>query len=54
MFEIKFQEDEAEIVERILDLILTNESASEAVFKSGAEKRLALRASKKFYWARQN
>lgn len=53
MISIVLQEDEAEAVERILDLILTDEKASKAVFQSGAERRSAVRASKKLHWAKQ-
>lgn len=52
MIELHFQEEEADIVERLIDLILTDESASKAVFKCGAERRAALRASKKIHWAK--
>lgn len=52
MLNLNFQQEEADIVERLLDLILTDEAASKAVFKDGAERRAALRASKKLHWAK--
>jgi len=52
MMQITLQQEEADIVERLLDLILTDEAASKAVFKDGAERRAALRASKKLHWAK--
>lgn len=52
MITILLQEEEADAVEKLLDLILTNKEASEVVFQSGAEKRNVLRASKKLYWAK--
>lgn len=54
MITINLHPDEAEAVERLLDLILTDEAASKAVFESGAQRRSALRASKKLHWAKQN
>lgn len=53
MITLTFQRDEADVVEKILDLILTNEAASTAVFKDGSERRSARRASKKIHWAKE-
>jgi len=52
MITITLHDDEADAVERILDLIITDEAASKVVFRDGAERRSALRASKKIYWAK--
>jgi len=49
---IILQKEEADIVQRLLDLILTDEAASKAVFQNGAERRAALRTSKKLRWAK--
>lgn len=51
MIVLTLQLNEAEIVERVLDAILTNEAASDLMFKDGAEKRSARRVSKKLHWA---
>ena len=51
MIKLTLQRDEADAVERILDLILTNKDASDAVFLDGAERRSARRVSKKIHWA---
>lgn len=53
MIYLILQQEEADIVERLLDLILTDEAASESVFRDGAERRAALRATKKLQWARK-
>lgn len=52
MITLSLQCEEADAVERVLDLIITNEAASKAVFKDGAERRAAVRASKKLHWAK--
>jgi hypothetical protein len=52
MISIILQQEEADAVERILDLILTNEQAANAVFRDGAERRNVVRASKKLHWAK--
>ena len=52
MITLTLHDDEADAVERILDLIITDEAASKAVFRDGAERRSALRASKKIHWAK--
>jgi hypothetical protein len=51
MIKLTLQRDEADAVERILDLIITNKDASDAIFSDGAERRSARRASKKIHWA---
>lgn len=53
MITLTLQNEEADAVERVLDLIITNEAASKAVFKDGAERRAAVRASKKMHWAKE-
>lgn len=50
--QITLQQEEADIVERLLDLILTDEAAANCVFRDGSERRAALRASKKLHWAK--
>jgi len=54
MITLTLQQDESNAVERIIDLILTNEDAAKAVFKDGSERRAAQRASKKLHWAKLN
>lgn len=49
---IILQKEEADIVERLLGLVLTDEAASRAVFRDGAERRAAMRTSKKLRWAK--
>lgn len=51
MIQIILQKEEADIVQRLLDLILEDEAASRTVFRDGAERRAALRTSKKLRWA---
>jgi hypothetical protein len=51
---VTFQDEEAEIVEKILDIILTDKAASDVMFKCGSERRAALRASKKIHWSKQS
>lgn len=53
MITITLQPDEAENLERLLDLIITNEQAAKAVFESGAQRRSVVRASKKLHWAQK-
>lgn len=53
MINITLQQQEADAVERILDLILTNEQAAKAVFRDGAEMRSIRRVSKKLHWTKQ-
>jgi hypothetical protein len=53
MINITLQREEADAVERILDLILTNEQAASAVFRDGSEMRSVRRVSKKLHWAKQ-
>tara|TARA_R110000796_G_C14421250_1_gene419951 strand:- start:551 stop:724 length:174 start_codon:yes stop_codon:yes gene_type:complete len=52
MMTLKLYQDEANAIERILDLILTDEGAAKAVFRDGAERRSVGRVSKKLGWAR--
>ena len=53
MITLVLQDDEAEAVERVIDSVLINERLSETLFKDGAERRSAKRASKKIFWARK-
>jgi hypothetical protein len=53
MATINLQDDEAEALEALLDLILTNEAASEAVFASGNQRRKVKRVSMKLHWSKQ-
>mgnify|MGYP003679498715 FL=1 len=54
MISLTLYQDEANAIERILDLILTNEAAAKAVFRDGAERRSVGRVSKKLGWARSD
>ena len=51
MITLTLQRDEAEALEVLLDLILTNEAASAAVFADGNQRRKVKRASMKLHWA---
>jgi len=53
MITLTLHQDEADAIERILDMILTDEAAAKAVFRDGAERRSVGRVSKKIGWARQ-
>lgn len=53
MINLTLQRDEAEALEALLDLLLTNEAASAAVFADGAQRRKVKRTSMKLHWARQ-
>lgn len=53
MITLTLQASEAENLERLLDLILTNEAAAKAVFEDGAQRRDVQRVSKKLHWAKQ-
>lgn len=53
MITLTLQQEEADAVEKLLDAILTNKEAADAIFSDGAERRSAGRASKKLHWARQ-
>lgn len=53
MLNITLQGEEAKAVERVLDLILTNEEAAKAVFRDGVERRNVVRVSKKLHWAQR-
>jgi len=46
------QDDEADALEAMLDKILTNKDASEAVFQDGAQRRKIKRISMKLHWAK--
>jgi hypothetical protein len=46
------QQDEAAAVEKVLDVILTHDEAANAIFADNAERRSALRASKKLHWCK--
>jgi hypothetical protein len=52
MITLILQPEEADVVEKLLDEILTNRQAADAVFADGAERRSARRASKKLHWAK--
>tara|TARA_R110000764_G_scaffold82831_1_gene163174 strand:+ start:645 stop:815 length:171 start_codon:yes stop_codon:yes gene_type:complete len=49
---INLQDDEAQALEALLDLILTNEAASAAVFTDGSQRRKVKRVSMKLHWAK--
>jgi len=49
---LTLQADDAEALEALLDLLLTNEAASKAVFTDGAQRRSVKRVSMKLNWAR--
>ena len=51
MINLTLQRDEAEALEALLDLILTNEAASAAVFEDGSQRRKVKRTSMKLHWA---
>lgn len=51
MITLTLQRDEAEALEALLDLLLTNEAASAAVFADGNQRRKVKRASMKLHWA---
>jgi hypothetical protein len=53
MIALTLQADEAEAIEALLDLILTNEAASAAVFADGNQRRKVKRVSMKLHWAKQ-
>ena len=53
MITLTLQRDEAEALEALLDLLLTNEAASAAVFADGNQRRKVKRASMKLHWAGQ-
>lgn len=52
MTTLTLQQEEAEALERLLDLILTNEAASNAALPDGAQRRAVRRVSKKLHWSR--
>ena len=51
MITLTLQRDEAEALEALLELLLTNEAASAAVFEDGNQRRKVKRASMKLHWA---
>lgn len=46
------QDEEADALERVLDLILTSQHLAEQVFRSGDERRAIRRVSMKINWSR--
>lgn len=52
MRKIELQTDEAEALEALLDLLLTNTAASAAVFATADQRRSVKRVSMKLHWAR--
>jgi len=52
MITLTLHQDEADAVERILDMLITNEAAAADVFMDGAERRNVGRVSKKLGWAK--
>jgi len=51
---ITIQDDEAEALEALLDMLLTNEAACKAVFADGAQRRKVKRVSMKLHWAKNS
>ena len=49
---IIFQDDEAESVERVLNLILEDKELSGRIFKNGHERRNCRRIAMKINWSR--
>lgn len=49
---ITLQADEAEALEALLDMLLTNEAACKAVFRDGDQRRKVKRVSLKLHWAK--
>jgi hypothetical protein len=54
MIALTLQQNEAEIMERVLDVLLTDKAASGVMFRDGAERRCAKRISMKLHWAQQH
>lgn len=52
MIIVNLQGDEADIAEKLVDIVLTNPELSGLIFKDGKEKRSARRVSKKLHWAK--
>jgi len=52
MMDLTLQADEAEALEALLDMLLTNEAACKAVFADGAQRRAVKRVSMKLHWAK--
>lgn len=51
MITLTLQRDEAEALEALLDLLLTNEAASAAVFADGNQRRKVKRTRMKLQWS---
>ena len=51
MITLTLQRDEAEALEALLDLLLTNEAAAAVVFEDGNQRRKVKRTSMKLHWA---
>lgn len=49
---IILQQDEAEALERVLDLLLINQNLSQEVFQSPSERRTIRRISMKLHWSK--
>ena len=52
MIALTLQDDEAQALKSLLDMILTNEAASAAVFADGNQRRKVKRVSMKLHWAK--
>lgn len=52
MIDLKLQDEEAAAIESLLDLLLTNKAAADAVFADGAQRRAVKRVSLKLHWSR--
>lgn len=49
---IILQQDEAEALERVLDLLLINQNLSQEVFQLPSERRTIRRISMKLHWSK--
>lgn len=54
MITLTLHQDEADAVERMLNKILTNKTASDVLFESGSERRSVKRVSMKLHWAKES
>jgi hypothetical protein len=52
MMRLILQDEEADALERVLDLILTSPHLAEQVFRGGDERRAIRRVSMKIDWSR--
>lgn len=52
MMRIILQQDEAETLEQVLDLLLTNQNLSQDVFQSPSQRRTIRRISMKLHWSK--